>query len=306
MVQFRRLDPLANASPWQRALKRPVKSFTLTEEQYDRVQQRRPELIISEGESTVVGLPLRDVLEIHYAFPDVAAFRNGFKELFERCTAASSREEAPRGVVVSFRDRPNRGLAEQLFWESTMEEGSHWVEMDWPAAPEIDEPSNELEGGYQVSEASDADREAIASIEAGATGQTRLSERGLDSVIENARWLRLVSDQGGKPVAYLSMRREPAGWGIIDNAFILPSEEEKLREPLLRWATAFLRNNGGRRQRRRINLDQTAELAILRAIGFMPGESGVDYYRPVEAADVKQRVDERQAHGTLIKFGDWR
>ena len=306
MVQFRRLDPLANASPWQRHTKRAVKTFTLSEEQFNRVQEHRPELIVVEDESVVMGRPYRDSLEIHYAFPEVAAFRERFKDMFTRCAAASSRSEAPRGLVVAFRDRPNRALAEQLFWESAMEEGAHWVEMDWPAVLEVEEPSSDLAGGYKVREASDADRESIAGVEAEASGRPRLSEAGVSSIFENARWLRVVEDQGGKVVACVSMRRDPGGWGIIDEVLILPSEQEKLLEPLLRWTSAFLRNNGGRRQRRRVNLDDTAQVSVLRAIGFVPGESGVDYFRPVEEVDVKQRVEERQAHGTLIKFGDWR
>jgi hypothetical protein len=102
------------------------------------------------------------------------------------------------------------------------------------------------------------------------------------------------------------MRREPAGWAIIDDAHFLPAEKSKLFAPSMRWAVAFLRNQGGRRQRRRVNLDDAEDLATLREIGFVPGESGVDYWRPVDPADIAAMVEERQAHGTLIKFGDWR
>ena len=51
MVQLRRLDPLANKGPYQRLLKTAVKSFTLSEAQYNRVKERRPELIVTEGEA---------------------------------------------------------------------------------------------------------------------------------------------------------------------------------------------------------------------------------------------------------------
>jgi hypothetical protein len=306
MVQFRRLDPLANASPWQRHMKRPVKSFTISEPEYERVQERRPELIVTHPEGVVIGRPYRDFLEVHYGFSEVETFRDGFKPLFEKVVAASSKAEAPRGVVIAFRDRPNRPLAEQIFWEVALEEGKHWVEVDYTAVPEQPEPGNTLAGGFSVREVSDADREAVASIEAEATGLERLTEAGVDSLYASARWLYLVSDGGGRPVAVLSMRREAAGWGIIDEAFVMPSESAQLREPLMRWAIAFLRNNGGRRQRRRVNLDDTEELTLMRSLGFSPAESGVDYTRPVDAADLKAKVDERQSHGTLIKFGDWR
>jgi hypothetical protein len=287
-------------------MKRGVKSFTISEEQYQLVEQRRAELIVIDGESVVMGRPHRDFLEVHYAFPEVEAFVYKFKPMFERMTAASSKAEAPRGVVLAFRDRPNRPKAEQLFWESALEEGKHWVEADYNAVPEQPEPENAIAGGYTVREATPADRGAIADIEAESTGLPRLSEAGVDSVYESARWLRLVTDGAGKPVAWLGLRREPGGWGLIEELFILPSEVKAVREPALRWASAFLRNNGGRRQRRRVNLDDTEELALLRSLGFAPAESGVDYERPVDRADIQAKVDERQAHGTLIKFGDWR
>jgi hypothetical protein len=305
MVQFRRLDPLANASPYQRLLKCPVKSFTLTEAQYDRVKQRRPGLVIEESEAAVIGFPYRDYLEIHYAFPDVEAFRDRFGGLFERVTAASSKAEAPRGLVLSFRDRPNRSLANTIFWSLALDEGAQWVEMNAVAIPEQDEPGPELEGGFSVRAATEADRAAIAAIDGEASLQPVLSDGGLDGLYENARWLRVVTDASGSLLAYLSLRSEPGGWGVIDQ-LALRSAAVALREPLQRWAIAFLRANGGRRQRRRVYMSQTEDLALLRGLGFTPGETGLDYTRAVDAGEVRSKLEERRAHGTLIKFGDWR
>lgn len=306
MVQFRRLDPLANAGPWQRATKRGIKTFTLSEEQFDRVTQRRPHLVITEDESILLARPYRDFLEVHYAYPDVPAFRERFKDMLKSSLSASSREEAPRGVLLAFRDRPNRPLANQLFWESTLRESKHWVEVEYNAVPEQPEPSNELEGGFSIREAAATDRDAIADIEAAATGQPRLSEAGIDSIFESARWLYLVSDAEGNAVGAIAMRREAAGWGIVDEVFVKPEAQAALREPLAAWTLAFLRNNGGRRQRRRVNLEDDADLQTLRRMGYVPSESGVDYVRPVEDADIQAEVEERKSHGTIIKFGNWR
>lgn len=306
MVQFRRLDPLANAGPWQRHMKRGVKSFTISEEQYQRLEQTRPELIIIDGESVVLGRPYRDFLEVHYAFPEVEVFTYKFKPMFAQLMAAASKADAPRGVVLAFRDRPNRPKAEQLFWESTLEEAKHWVEADYNAVPEQPEPESTLEGGYTVREATEDDRISIGDIEAESTGLPRLTAAGVSSIYDSARWLRIVMDGSGRPVAWLGLRRETGGWGLVDELHILHPETKALREPLFRWASAFLRNNGGRRQRRRVNLDDASELALLRSIGFAPAESGVNYDRPVDEADIRAKLEERAAHGTLIKFGDWR
>src|SRR6266700_2675872 len=116
MVQMRRLDPLANAGPYQRLLAAPVKSVSLSEAQFERVRAERPELVLFAGESTILGRPYRDSLEIHYGFPDLEVFRASFATGFERVVGASSKEEAPRGLILRFRDRPNRMSAETIFW----------------------------------------------------------------------------------------------------------------------------------------------------------------------------------------------
>jgi hypothetical protein len=306
MVQFRRLDPLANAGPWQRAMKRGVKSFSLTEEQYERVAQHRPGLIVSEDESILLGRPYRDFLEVHYAYPEVPAFRERFKPMLKAALSASSREEAPRGVILGFRDRPNRPMANQLFWEAALEESRHWVEVAFNAVPEMEEPSNALDGGFTMRQAAPGDRDAIADIESASTGLPRLSAAGVDGLYDNARWLYVAEDASGKPAACIVMRREPAGWGVIDDVFTRPDTRDALREPMAKWALAYLRNNGGRRQRRRVYLEDDADLQMLRRLGYTPGESGVDYVRPVEDSDIQVKVEERKAHGTIIKFGDWR
>jgi hypothetical protein len=304
MVQFRRLDPLANAGPYQRLIKTPVKSVSLTEAQFNRVQERRPDLVINATEAYIVGRPYMDTLEIHYGFDELALFRDHFRELFNELTALSSREEAPRGVVLSFRDRPNRPLAEQCFWEIAMDEGGHWVEMSLVAVPEQDEPTEALADGFTIREATDTQRATVAAIEAEVSGKPHLSAAGLDSLFENCRTVQIISDASG-PVGVVGLRTEPGGWGVIELMALRESVRDKLREPLLLWSVAWLRNHQGRRIRVRAYLEDTAWVSLLRDKGFTPGETGVDYVRPVEAADVQKGIEERQAHGTLIKFGDW-
>ena len=306
MVQFRRLDPMANAGPFQRMQKSPVKSFTLTEVQFDRLKERRPDLIASTGDMTVLGVPLRDRLMIHYAFPEVEAFRDHFGTLFDNVIAESSREEAPRGVLLSFRDRPNRSLANTIFWSLALEEGRQWVEMNLFSVPEQDEPAAAVGEGFQVRSATEGDRAAIADIEAAASGEARLTDAALSGLYEDARWLRVVEDAAGKPVAYVALRSEPGGWGVIDDLCILPDAVEKLRRPLLEWTISFLRGNGPRRVRQILYVEDVTGLALLRDLGFTAGETGLDYTRSVDQGEIRSLIEERRSHGTLIKFGDWR
>ena len=306
MVQFRRLDPLANASPYQRLQKMPVKSFALTEGQYNRVKERRPELIVTEEDWAVIGVPTMDTLEIHYAFPDREKFHDRFGEMFDRLVLASSVEEAPRGVVLPFRDRPNRSMANTVFWGILMAEGREWVEMSRVAVPEMDEPGDSAGEGYRMREATEADRSVIAEIEAEATGKARLTDAAIALLFEDNRWLRIVEDGGGAPVAVVALRSEPGGWGVIQLNAVGPAHQDALRQRLLDWTTAFLRNNGGRRIRQIVHLDDSARLSLLREAGFTPGETGIDYTRTIDQAEIESMLDERKAHGTVVKFGWWR
>lgn len=305
MVMYRRLDPLQNATPFQRLAKSPVKCWTLSEAEFERVRADRKPLFVTGGDFAVIGVPVGDRLEIHYGFPEVELFRDEFIEMCRRVIEASNSEEAPRGVLLSFRDRPNRVAAAQMLWALAFDQGDQWVEMNY-IAPEQPEPSDELAGGYRVREVTDADRDAIADIEAAASGKQRLTSAGLDSLLARARWTRIVTDASGKPVGFIAMGSESGGWGIIQQTSILPEHAEALAEPVLDWTIAFLRNNGGRRVRKQVSIDAPAELASLRARGFTPGETGLEFTRPVDASEIASKVEERKAHGSWITFGDWR
>ena len=308
MVQFRRLDPLANADRWTRVSKSPVRSFTLTQAQFLKLRESRPELVVTEDESCVVGFPYRDTLDVQYGFQEVADFRDRFVDLFTKTTESSSKAEAPRGVLLSFRDRPNRALADTTFWSVMLEEGAQWVEMNWIAVPEQDEPSDSIEGGYAVREATaEADSAAVAALEAELTGRPRLSDAGVASIFDNNRTVRIVSDASGAAVALLALRTEPNGWGIIDLFMLKDAVKDALRTPLLQWSVAWLRNHQGRRIRNKVYIDDTAQLNALRDMGFTPGETGLEYTRSsVDKAEVQANIEERQSHGTMIKFGYWR
>src|SRR4051794_12123364 len=103
MVMYRRLDPLQNATPFQRLSKSPVKCWTLSSAQYDRVVAERPELYVTHFDGGVIGVPVADRLEIHYGFSEVELFRDDFMDMCRQVIEASSQDEAPRGVLLSFR-----------------------------------------------------------------------------------------------------------------------------------------------------------------------------------------------------------
>ena len=304
-MQLRRLDPLANAGPYQKLMKLSVRSFTLTEAQYERIRSERPGLIVTEGEGAVIGFPYRDYLQIHYAFPDFESFRGGFPDMFNQVAAASSKEEAPRGAILHFRDRPNRGLAETVFWSVALDEGPEWVEMNHVSLPEQTEPGDALIEGFTVREATDADLAAIGALDE-TNDLPPLSANGLLTMARESKTGRLIVDSSGSAVGFFNLRSEPAGWGIIEAPVIRADLRERLAGPVLRWAIAWLRASGARRVRQMSLLDNNPSLGALRDAGFMPGETGLIYTRTVDAVELQAKLDDRKAHGTHIQFGNWR
>jgi hypothetical protein len=303
-MQLRRLDPLANAGPYQKLMRNPAKSFSLSEAQFERITQERRDLVASEGEAMVIGFPLRDFLEVHYAFPDVEAFVERFPRMLEKVVAGSSKQEAPRGLLLSFRDRPNRMTADTVFWSVAMDQGEQWVEMNLVAVPEQAEPANDL-GDYKVVEVDGSNEAEAVDLEAQATGLPALSPSGFASLRENSKALRLAQTKTGEAAGLLSVRTEPGGWGVIDLCLVREGADD-LRLPLLNWAVAWLRNYGGRRTRTRVGVDDSAMLTALKSAGFTPGEIGLYFRRTVDKAETDAKMEERRAHGTIIKFGDWR
>jgi hypothetical protein len=304
-MQLRRLDPLQNAGPFQKLSKNPVKSWSLTEAQFERVKEERPELFATDFDNAVIGVPYRDYLMIHYSYPDFENFRERFPAMLRQVTEASSNAEGPRGAVLIFRDRPNRGLAETVFWSVFLTEAGEWVEMNHVALPEQEAPGDVLIEGFSVREASDADLAAIGEIET-AAGLPPLTSAGLASLARDSRTGRLVFDASGTPVAFFNLRGESGGWGIIETPVIKPELREKLTAPILRWAIAWLRTNGARRVRQQVMLNDSVSLSALREAGFTPGETGLIFTRTVDAVAENADLADRKTKGTHIAFGNWR
>lgn len=304
-MQLRRLDPLANAGPYQKLQKNPVKSWSLTEAQFERVRSERPELLVQDFDNGVIGVPYRDYLVVHYSYPDFENWRARFPEMFTRMTQGSSNQEAPRGAILFFRDRPNVGHAETLFWSVMLAKGPEWVEMNHVSLPEQEPPGETLGDGFTVREASDADLAAIGALDE-ANGLPALTAHGLETMARDSRTGRLVLDSGGEPVAFFNLRGEPGGWGILDTPIIRPDLRERLAAPVLRWAIAWLRTNNARRVRQMVLLDDSVSIAALREAGFTPGETGLIFSRSVDARAEKQELEDRKIHSSDIRFGNWR
>ncbi|MGE0058838.1 MAG: hypothetical protein AB7T32_12715 [Dehalococcoidia bacterium] len=304
-MQLRRLDPLANAGPFQKLQKNPVKSWSLTEAQFERVRSERPELFVQDFDNGVIGVPYRDYLMIHYSYPDFENFRARFPEMLNQVTAASNNAEAPRGAVLFFRDRPNVGMSETVFWSVMLAKGPEWVEMNHVALPEQEAPGDTIGDGFTVREATNADLALIGAVDE-SVGLPPLTEAGLNTLARDSRTGRIVLDSSGAPAAFFNLRGEPGGWGILETPVIRPELRAQLAGPILRWAIAWLRTNNARRIRQLVMLDDAVMIGALRDAGFTPGETGLIFSRSVDAVAENAELESRKFHSSHIVFGNWR
>src|SRR5262249_42988037 len=151
------------------------------------------------------------------------------------------------------------------------------------------EPSNEL-GEYEVVEVDGSNEGTVRDLEAAVTGMAPLSAGGMQSLRENSKALRLVRAKSGEAAALLSVRTEPGGWGVID-LMLVREGADSVRRPLLDWSIAWLRNNGGRRTRTRVDVDDSAQLSALKDAGFTPGEIGLLFMRTVDKAEMDAKME---------------
>ena len=304
MVQFRRLDPLANAGPWQRATKRGIKSFTLSQEQYDRVSERRPQLIISEEDGVVLCRPYRDFLEVHYAYAEVPAFRDNFKPMLKSALSASSRDEAPRGVVLAFRDRPNRPIAAQLFWEATLEESKHWMEArvhlrpgDGPAVRPARARLHGARGDRRRPRSRRHGRGRSHRLPAPHRSRPGRPLRERPLALRGQRRLRpRCRRRRHAPRRLLGHHRwhlHPPGAGTPCES---PSPQWTLRSCATTVAAASAVASTSK---------TTSSCRCCGASVTRPARAASTTCAPCRT-HIQEKVEERKSHGTIIKFGNWR
>jgi ABC-type multidrug transport system fused ATPase/permease subunit len=268
----------AGADSFGTLLGNRYRHFALTRQQFERLLEERPELVVIEGNSAVVGFPYRDYLVVHYSLPDLDAFVARFPALFGRCVSASNDEEAPRGTVVRFHDRFSRSRTDSVFASLKLLHGPEWTQMVLKHAPAPSSLHHHMPAGYGVRVASPDDLEVIGELEM-ASGLKPLTENGLWTLAQESRTGQIVTDGRGQAVGFFNLRMAEGSVGILEPPILHPTVRERLAEPVLHWSLRWLCDQGALQFTATLDTSNSVMMRALKGAGFVQGQAGLTYTR---------------------------
>jgi len=305
MRQLKRIDLAAPADAYRKAQRGLLRHFGLDETEFRTLERERPELVIVDGEAVLAGRP-RDglVIELGYAYPDRDAFARQFPAMFQRLLQGARQDETPLGFRFTLLDRPSRPYVEPVLRAHVFELQREWMQMtlhDLSDAPGPDVPS-----GFALRLATPEDAQTIVELEEAAFPYIVLTPQAVAGMLDAGQELWLLEEQlTGRAAGYLRLRRQPPATGYLAILAVHPDyQRHGLGEALLCWALARFREQGLRRVVLTVTVDNAPAIALYRKLGFVPGDLGLDYRRPIDEDEVRQVLEKHR--GSHIKFGGWR
>jgi len=308
MKQFRRLEVPEKGGLYERAQRSLLRSFWLTRDACERLEQERPQLVVAEERGMVIGEPSGRQLALHYAFPDADAMRQRFPEMLERLLQGADKAAFSEGVVVRFADHPNRPYVEPVLLGCVFELLREWLEMLLAELPEGDLPPDELLEGIVLRPIAVDDYEGVAALDNAAFGERDhiVAHGGVAAMVTDATEFRVAERrQDGRLLGYLHLLVQPERTGEVAHVAVHPDfQRGGLGEAMMRWALAWFRGRDLRRATLEVEVDNGPAIALYRKLGFVPGTTGLTYCRPIDEAEVRKIMESQR--GTYIKFGKWR
>ena len=306
MTEMRRLEPLQKGGVYERGRSSAVRSFDVTKDEVERLQKERPELIVEEEAGVILLSPERDVAWLHYGFGSVDALRQHFRPLLEKLVVALKKGEAPSGILLRFTDQPNRSYVEPVLVESFFELQREWMEMKLIELPDERTPGDEVAPGFVLRLATPEDYDAVADLAREAFAERM--QRPFDAAYyaEGDNELRVLAEKkSGRMAGCIGLNRREERTGDIAVVAVHPDCQRRgLGDAMLRWSFARFRQQGKRRARLFVDMENTAAIALYRKLGFAPGQIGLTYRRPTDDKELKAMAQKKK--GTHIVFGNWR
>ena len=306
MTQMRRLEIPRKGDLYERGRVGPVRTFDIEREEFERVRQERPELLVASDAGLMLLQPKGSRAWLYYAFDSVDALRREFRPMFERLTGSLRANEARSGILLWFSDRPNRPYIEPVLSDSLFALAYEWMEMNLAALPDEPAPAGDIAPGFALRPVAPSDYEALAAIDVAAFADDAWQAEDFVEAAQRASEMRGAEERdGGRLVGYIGLRIQEGHTGEVTFLAVLPEHQRRgLGEAMLRWGLAWLRGQGMRRARLNVHADNVAAIALYRKLGFVPGQRGLTYRRPTSKQELDEIASKRK--GTYIKFGGWR
>lgn len=303
MKQLRRLDVSPTQDTYQRAQRSPLRHIGLSEERFRTIEQERPDQIILGNDAVLIGQPRRGRIDLHYAFPGRDAFARQFPNMLQRLLAIVNQAESPFGFRFRLTDRTSRPFLEPVLFAHAFEVSREWMEMMLVDLSDAGSPTAEVAPGFLLRPARPDDAQAVTELEELAFPSPMLTANLAQEAMRTATAFRVLEErQSGALVGSLVAERRPPATGHIGYIAVHPDYQRRgLGEAMMRWALAWFRQEGLRRATLGVNLDNAPAIALYRKLGFVPGELGIDYRRPIDEDEARQVLEKHRASHISVR-----
>lgn len=306
MTQMRRLEAPKAGDLFEGGRSSPVRSFDLEREDFERLRQDRPELIAATQTGLMLIAPKGSRAWLCYGFDSIESFRREFQPTLQVLVNALEADEVQNGVFLRLTDLPNRPYVEPVLAASFFELRYEWIEMDLVDLPGEPIPSDEVVPGFVLRPAALDEYDAFGAVDAAAFAQDPWLPADFVEAVTHASQIRaLEKRESGRLVGYVVLHLEVGHVGKVSVIAVHPDFQRRgLGEAMMRWSLAWFREQGMRRAKLNVRVDNPTAIALYRKLGFLPGRRGLVYRRPTARDELDAIASKRK--GTYIKFGGWR
>ena len=299
----RRLDDTTSADPFRKLTRAPLRYAVLPEARFRELEQQQPELIAVEDDAVLAALPQPQRIDLVYGFPNRDSFARLFPDMLARLLPAIVPEDAPLGLFLRFIDAPARPYVEPVLTSCAFELNREWMRMELVELPADPIPGDALVEGFILRPARPDDADAIVELDAVAFPSSFTDAQMVRDQLAKATVLRMLEDTAeARAVGFLRLRGDEPGAGYVSDIALHPDYHRRgLGEAMMRWALAWFRSQEYHRAALTVNVDNAPAIALYRKLGFAPGQTGLDYRRPIDEDEVRRVLDKYRTEHIRVR-----
>ena len=243
-------------------------------------------------------------VNLHYAFVDQERMTHEFVPLFGELEPEIDSFDAAY-VRIDLVQVPDRAWVEPLLHEVDFRHFGEWMDMVHYEL-DADAPPPEFPRDVTMRRADAGDFDRIVAIESQAYGDLADGETATRLRLEDAAWVGVL-EQEGEIVAYAVNGEVDAARGQILSAAVAPEARgHGFGQLVLAAAVYQLTAADAREATVRVRPAIGQALRITQALGFRPGDRGVEWRRPSDAETIAERRHSERRGGIKARFGNWR
>ena len=243
-------------------------------------------------------------VNLHYAFVDQEQMRREFVPLFRQLEPEIDSFDAEY-VRIDLVQVPDRAWVEPLLHEVDFRNFGEWMDMVHHEL-DPDAPPPEFPQGVTMRRGDTDDFDRIVAIESEGYGDLGDGETATRLRLEDAAWAGVL-EQDGEMVGYAVNAEVDAARAQILSAAIAPAARgHGFGQLLLAAAVYQLTAADAREATVRVRPAIGQALRITQALGFRPGDRGVEWRRPADAEAIAERRHSERRGGVKARFGNWR